>query len=330
MIRWDSQRATREWFAAGTYRSEFTGGGAFSEPVVTAFNEYPAHARQRRESYLTPHGELTQTWELSPQAAADFLIEYYWKDWSHYDAIRYMLEAREYTFDVAEFEKWVRRIGDSGVVMVPFTQSPLKTFHWLAGQAQATLFMVDHPDQMQVLAAIHTRKALALLQTVVVHPDAQVFIALDNLDSAFYSPALYRAFCDDFFRRAAEIIHRENKHLVVHACGHGRVLLPLVGGSGVDCLEGLTPPPLGNVCLGSARKMAGSHNFTVNGGMDSPHQELQDSAERAIHEYTRNLFSEMGDKRHFVFASSCTTSVLTPWDNLKYFRDAARAYGGLG
>ncbi|MCX6619823.1 MAG: hypothetical protein NTY38_01835, partial [Acidobacteria bacterium] len=302
--------------------------GEFAEPVVTAFNVYPAHAHQRRESYLTPHGELTQTWELSPEAAADFQTEHYWKDWSQYDAIRYMLEAREYIFDVTEFQLWVSRLGDGGIVMVPFTQSPLKTFHWLAGPGQATLFMMDHPDEMQLLAGIHTRKALALLESVVSLPDAQVFIALDDLDSVFYSPGLYRAYCDDFFRRAGEIIHRAGKYLVVHACGHGRALLPLVGRSGIDCLEGLTPPPLGNVSLAGARAHTGSPTFTVNGGMDSPHQELRDNAERAIHDYTRNLFSEMGDKRHFIYASSCTTSVLTPWENLKHFRDAARAYGG--
>jgi uroporphyrinogen-III decarboxylase len=37
----------------------------------------------------------------------------------------------------------------------------------------------------------------------------------------------------------------------------------------------------------------------------------------------------MGDKSHFVFASSCTTSPLTPWENLVYLRDAAREYGRM-
>ena len=32
---------------------------------------------------------------------------------------------------------------------------------------------------------------------------------------------------------------------------------------------------------------------------------------------------------HFVFASSCNTSPLTPWRNLLAFRDAAREYGRM-
>ena len=103
--------------------------------------------------------------------------------------------------------------------------------------------------------------------------------------------------------------------------------MTLVGKSGIDCLEGLTPPPLGDVPLHQARSMTGNENFTVNGGMDTPHLELREAAEAGIHHYTRELFASMGDKRHFVFASSCSTPAITPWQNLISFRDAAREYG---
>ena len=49
--------------------------------------------------------------------------------------------------------------------------------------------------------------------------------------------------------------------------------------------------------------------------------------EQVIHTYTRDLFGSMGDKRHFIFASSCMTPPPTPWENLLHFRDAAREYG---
>ena len=100
--------------------------------------------------------------------------------------------------------------------------------------------------------------------------------------------------------------------------------MPLVGESRVDCLEGLTPPPMGNVPLAEARRMTGYDGFTVNGGMDAPHLEIVENAERRLHEYVRGLFASMGEKRHFIFASSCTTPLPTPWENLAYFRDAAR------
>jgi uroporphyrinogen-III decarboxylase len=91
------------------------------------------------------------------------------------------------------------------------------------------------------------------------------------------------------------------------------------------------------VQLGDARRLAGKPDFTVarsaghsiNGGMDSPHLELGEDSEATLHAYTRDLFASMGNKRHFIFASSCMTSPLTPWENLVFLRDAAREYGRL-
>jgi uroporphyrinogen-III decarboxylase len=65
----------------------------------------------------------------------------------------------------------------------------------------------------------------------------------------------------------------------------------------------------------------------VDGGMDAAHVEVTTDAETRLHEYTRELFQSMGDKSHFIYASSCTTPAMTSWQNLKYLRDASREYG---
>lgn len=327
LARWDTQWATREIYTAGEYQEEYVGYTDWDKPLVTAFNVYPPHTLERRRRFVTPYGTLTQTWTFSPESGADFESEYWWKDWEEYPAVRFMVEAREYVFAADEFHYWVKRVGDDGIVMLNITQSPLKMLHWLAGPQNATLFILDHPEETRALAKIHEEKVLAFLERVVDDPQAQVFISQDNLDAMFYPPAFYQEFCQDFFARAAEIIHRRGKFLMVHACGRNGVLLPLVGRSGVDALEGLTPPPMGDVELGNARRLVGTESFTVNGGMDTSHQEWAEDAEMALHDYVRRLFASLGDKRHFIFASSCNTSPLTPWQNLIYFRDAAREYG---
>ncbi len=327
LARWDTQHATREVYTAGTFTDEFTGDSPFDRPVVTAFNTYPPRKSIRRQQLVTPYGTLTHTWTLSPEAGADFESEYWWKHWSEYNAIRFLLETRDYVFDRDLFRSWVRRVGDDGVVMVHLTQSPLKTFHWLAGPHNASLFLIDHPEQMKALARIHEAKVLA---TIVDLPETEVFISLDNLDSAFHPPYFYKDYCDSFYTRAAEIIHRRRKIFCVHACGRNKALMPLVGRSKIDCLEGLTPPPMGDVPLGEARRMTAYDNFTVNGGMDAPRMETRQDAEPRLHQYTRALFDSMGDKRHFIYASSCATPALTPWENLIFARDAAREYGRLG
>jgi uroporphyrinogen-III decarboxylase len=327
LARWDTFWATRHVYTAGEFHEEYVGDTNWDQPLVTAFNIYPPHKTGLRKRFVTPHGTLTQMWNYMPEAGADFESKYWWTEWEEYEAVRFLVEARDYVFDAAEFDRWVKRVGDDGVVMVNLTESPLKALHWLAGPQNATMFILKHPEEMQALARIHEVKALKLLKQAVDHVGADIFIAIDNLDSAFYPPYFYRDYCDSFFSRAAEIIHKRDKHFVVHACGRSKVLLPLVGGSQIDSLEGITPPPMGDVQLRQVRELVGYDRFTVNGGMTTRLQELQQDAEATIHAYTRELFQSLGDRRRFIYASSCNTSPLTPWENLLHFRNAARIYG---
>jgi len=330
LARWDTQHATREVYTAGEYRREYVGDTDRASEVVLTFNTYPPHRDRCRQEFVTPYGTLTQEWTFARETGTEFETKHWWTDFdSEYRAVRFMLEAKDYQFDPALFRTWVERTGGDGLVMLKSNESPLKMLHWLAGQENASYFIYDHPKEMRALAQIHAEKTLAYLESIADCADAVLYISNDNLDSMFYSPSFFRDFCQDFFTRAAEIVHQRDKFFFVHSCGRVQALLPLVGNTKVDCLEGVTPPPIGNVRLGEVRGRVGYAGFTVNGGMSAVQQEISRDAENEIHNYTRALFSEMGDLRHFIFASSCTTSPLTPWQNLVYLRDAAREYGRL-
>jgi len=327
LVRWDAQGLTRKIFSVGEFLEEWGGETAWDREMVTAFNIYPPHRTKRNLSFVTPYGALTNTWRFSEDAVADFETKHWWTDWDEYEAIRFMLEASDYALEKDSFDQLVDRVGSRGIMMVNITESPLKTLFWLAGNQNASLFMLDHPQEMKELAQIHEERALAYLESIVDHSAAEVFISHDNLDAMFYAPYFFEDYCKSFFTRAAEIIHSREKIFVVHACGRTKGLLPAVGEAKIDCLEGVTPPPLGDVQLGEVRELVGYERFTVNGGMDAFYQEITEDAEARIHGYTRALFASMAGKRHFIYASSCNTSPLTPWQNLIYFRDAARKYG---
>ena len=91
LARWDTQHATRDVYRNGEFSDEFAGGSTRTCPLVTAFNIYPPGKSVRRRRFETPWGALTHTWTLSEQAGADFESEYWWKDWSEYEAVRFFL-----------------------------------------------------------------------------------------------------------------------------------------------------------------------------------------------------------------------------------------------
>jgi hypothetical protein len=329
LARWDTEAATEATYTSGEMVEEYGGTSANANWTVTAFNRYPPRSNRCTRRFETPWGPLREEWSLSEAAAADFQREYMWKDWNDFPKIKFLLEARHYQFDAARFRRWYDRVGSDGIVMVHLTQSPLKTFHWLAGPETTAYLIADHPKEMRELAELHEEKAIDLLKQTLNLPEAEVFMSLDNLDSAFYSPKLYDQFCAPFFSRSASIIHEKGKHLVVHACGHTRGLLPRVAASGIDCLEGIAPPPIGDTDFGEIRKLVGRSQFTINGGIEVRQVEERSQAKSKIFSYTRQLFSSLGDLHGFIFASSCNTSPIAPWENLVLFREAATEYGVL-
>jgi hypothetical protein len=298
-----------------------------TDKVLTSFTTFDG-GTIRKEKIETPFGVLAHTWEYRADSGAPFESEHWWKDFAEYRAIRYWLEDTEIHLDAELWRQRHARVGDGGIIPVILLPTPLKQFHWLAGQEQATYFMLDHPQEMQELARIHERNLLYFLEVVVDLEDAYVLEISDNVDSLFYSPRLFRDFCLPTLKKAASLVHSRGKYLFLHACGQLRALAPLFLEAGVDCVEGQAPPPMGDWPLHKARAL--SDRLIVCGGMAAPQQELTGpgTAEQ-IDGYVRDLFTSMGDKRRFLFGSSCNTSPNTPYTNLLAFRDAAWRYGQL-
>ena len=90
---------------------------------------------------------------------------------------------------------------------------------------------------------------------------------MDNLDSLFYSPDIFDRYCADFYRRAAELCHQGGAAFFIHACGRQQSILSRVIDCGVDGLEGIAFPPLGDIELHEAR--AAGPRFIAEGGLSA-------------------------------------------------------------
>ena len=301
-------------------------GDPLDAPVWTAFVNFQ-RGTVRRDRIETEHGVLTQIWQYAPQAGAPFEAEHWWKDFDReYAAVRAWMLDRRFEVDRDALRRGLAKIGDDGLLIVQLLPTPLKQLHWLAGPSVASLLIADHPEEMAELAAIHQRQALAVVEQVVDLPEVVIFEVPDNLDSTFYSPRLFRAFCLPMLRQAAEMIHARGKQLFIHACGKLKALAPLILESGLDCVEGQAHPPLGDWRLDEARSI--SPRLIVCGGMTANEQEWRGpGAGERIDAFVRELFASLGDRRRFLFASGCNTSPNAPWENLVAFRDAAWKYG---
>ena len=97
--------------------------------------------------------------------------------------------------------------------------------------------------------------------------------------------------------------------------------LELIAGCGVDGLEGVAFPPLGDVELDEAMQLSGP-DFIITGGI-SAMETRNLKTKKEVFDYVEKLFRKMLPYRNrFIFSSSCNTSIDTNWNTILHFRDA--------
>ena len=102
--------------------------------------------------------------------------------------------------------------------------------------------------------------------------------------------------------------------------------LALIASLGVDGLEGVAYPPMGDVELEEAMELSGGR-MIVTGGISAHETEGFQSADE-VRSYVEQLFLRMRPHRHrFMLSASCNTSIKTPWRVIEWFRDAWREFG---
>ncbi len=231
-----------------------------------------------------------------------------------------LVSARRWTFDEARWRRWQDRLGARGLLVAGELFSPLKLLHLVMGPEQTTYFLVDAPDRARAVLDAHEAAQLELVRQMAA-AGVPAMMAMDNLDSVFHTPQYVDSYCASFYERAASICHRHGSTFFIHACGNQRVNLARIASCGVDGLEGVAYPPLGDVELHEAFEAAGDR-FIITGGISAVETDRLTSRQ-AVFDYLGALIERLRPFRHrFILASSCNTAISAPWETLLHFRDA--------
>jgi len=119
-------------------------------------------------------------------------------------------------------------------------------------------------------------------------------------------------------------MRNSGKHLFAHACGKLAALSPIFAQCGVSGLKGISHPSLGD--WSAAQAQACHPNFIFIGGFSA--REQQSLTDDQVCAFYHDHLSK-ADRRRFIFAASCQTSIHTPWGRIKLVRDLCRQWGGF-
>lgn len=189
-------------------------------------------------------------------------------------------------------------------------------------------------------ALIATRMDSQRFQALVEHFDresiayARAQIRLGALESmhisspyagaSFLSRETYETLVLPSVRALAAAVREEGAFSYLHTCGFLADRLELAVSSGVDGLECLDPPPLGNVELAQAKKQVGNQVF-LKGNIDSVNVLLLGSEEK-VEAVIRHCLDAGMPGGGYILSTACSVAPAVPPERVQKLAQMAETY----
>jgi len=245
-------------------------------------------------TFRTSLGDLT----LRARMIADIGVE---MEYQH--VVRTVEDVRTYRFIYEDavyrprydfVEQRIAAMGDAGVISIFGPPTPLLDLIMFQIRLPNIYFlMADHPKEMEHLLETMHQRNCEYYEVAAAGP-AEVVRSFEDTSTTLISPELYRRYCLRQLQDYRDICHAHDKLFVPHMCGLLRGVLPELRDTGLDGIEALTPPPLGDCPIGLAREILGPE-VTLIGGID-PTQFVGGTPEKT-RQMILDYVSQMGDGR---------------------------------
>ncbi|MBI5817707.1 MAG: hypothetical protein HZA88_01880 [Verrucomicrobia bacterium] len=174
-------------------------------------------------------------------------------------------EVPEYFFRTIDFVKAAvgNEVSVHGEVFSPFTH-----LMELFGYEEALMALMTDPAKCHALLDRLTVTAVAWGVAQARRGVDAVLISSAFAGGGFISQEMYREFVLPYERRMTDAIKPTGVPVYTHTCGRIGDRLELMAETGIDGLDTLDPPPLGNVELAEAKRCVGDRLF-IKGNMNS-------------------------------------------------------------
>ncbi len=181
-------------------------------------------------------------------------------------ALGYALSRRVYQPRWDRYLAWKEQIGSVGVAYAVFAYSGMGHLlnYWLGIQGTVNA-MLDWPDAMRdVIDQINKNNLLCV--DMLAQSPAEVVLVGDNFSSDLQPPAFFNEWSRAYYEQVVRRLHDAGKYVAVHVDGRLRGLLSVFRDIGVDCIDAVTPAPMGDLDPAQCRAEAGDQ-LILSGGV---------------------------------------------------------------
>jgi hypothetical protein len=265
---------------------------------------YPnVEVEERREgdeitrTYRTPARDLTLRARMMPEIGVEMEYQHLLRDVEDLRAYQFLYEDAVYTPRYDYVQSRLAAMGEAGLYSIFGPPTPLlDVIMFQIRLPNVYFFLDDHPEEMEALLATMHRRNCEYYELAASGP-GEVVRSFEDTSTTLLSPDLYRRYCLRQLQDYRDICHAHGKLFVPHMCGLLKGVLPELAATGLDGIEAVTPPPLGDCPIGLAREQLGP-NITLIGGLD-PTQFVGATPDKT-RAMLLDYLSQIGDGRRMV------------------------------
>ena len=235
-----------------------------SEGSEVAF-EHRVEAGVGTRTWRTPVGTIDSRQEYSPSSFSWGFRAHPVKRVEDLAVVRYVVEHRQYRARPDRLRQVDRDVGAHGLPVIAVPGSPMAELGkaW-AGIMDLSYLMADTPGEVG-----ETLEAIASSQDetyrITAESECPYVMICENL-SAETMGGLFDLHTRDYLTRRVAYLHAHGKKVILHIDGTLRGVVEKLPAVGIDCLDAVTPKPVGDVGMDEIRDLVGD-DILILGGM---------------------------------------------------------------
>lgn len=283
-----------------------------------------------RRKFKTPAGTLTDTRSVVRPGSSiqfDHVIEAPVKTRSDLEKIPFLLPSPEEAF-IGDIPLIRDAIGDRGVVTVRATQGVDQHLMDSLGVQNALMMYYDDRELLKELLRIFQDYHRAIIKRVLEQGIEIIYEPWYNLGiGTGWSPQQFRDLCYPLLKENVELIHSYGSYVNFYDDGKLDGVLEFLAEAGVDIVETLAPPPLGDIDLASTKKRIGE-KVCLKGHIDQINLICFGKPEE-IREAVRCAIETAAPGGGFIIGTADSIRAESPPENVRAYYDAAQEFGRM-
>jgi len=248
-------------------------------------------------TFRTPDRDLTLRARMIADIGVEMEHEHMVRTVEDVRAYQFMYEDAVYAPRYDFVRERMAAMGEAGLITIFGPPTPLLDLIMFQIRLPTIYFLMeDHPAEMEGLLEAMHRRNCEYYEIAAAAP-GEVVRSFEDTSTTLISPELYRRWCLRQLQDYRDICHAHGKLFVPHMCGLLRGVLAELKETGVDGIEAVTPPPVGDCPIGLAREALGSE-VTLIGGLDPT--QFVGATPDTTRQMVLDVISQMGDGRRMV------------------------------